>query len=38
MGKGILRESGADVNTLLYLRLITDKIYGIAQGTLLNVT
>ena len=37
-GKGIVREFGMDMYTLLYLQWITKKAYCIAQGTLLNVT
>ena len=29
-------EIGTDIYTLLYIRQITDKIYCIAQGTLLS--
>ena len=37
-GKGIVREFGMDMYTLLYLKWITNKAYCIAQGTLLNFT
>ena len=35
--EGIVRESGTDKYTLLYLKWITHRTYCIAQGTLLNV-
>ena len=35
--EGIVRESGIDMYTLLYLKKITNKTYCIAQGTLLSV-
>ena len=37
-GEGIVREFGMDMDTLLYLKWITSKDLGIAQGTLLSVT
>ena len=35
MGEGIVREFGMDMDTLLYLKWITNK--DLAHGTLLNV-
>ena len=35
--KGIVREFGMDMDTLLYLKWIINKFYCIAPGTLLNV-
>ena len=37
MREGIVRESGMDRYTLQNLKWITNKIYCIAQGTLLSV-
>ena len=36
--EGIVREFGTEVYTLLYLKLITNKTYFIAQGILLSIT
>ena len=36
-GGGIVREFGMDMDTLLYLKWITNTVLFIAQGTLLNV-
>ena len=36
--EGIVREFGNEVYTLLYLKLITNKTYFIAQGILLSIT
>ena len=38
MGEGMVRESGMDMDTLLYLKWVTSKDPHIAQGTLLHVT
>ena len=37
-GEGMVRESGMDMDTLLYLKWVTSKDPHIAQGTLLRVT
>ena len=36
-GRGIVREFGIDIYTLLYLKWLTTRTYCIAQGTLLNI-
>ena len=35
--EGIVRKFGMDMDTLLYLKWITNTVLFIAQGTLLNV-